>query len=293
MYVLIVNPVSGRGKALRLLPEIEAEFARRGLDYSVKRTTGPTDAASIARAAAANRPDGIVAVGGDGSFFEVVNGMAGSDVPLLFVPCGTGNDFVKSLPLPKDDPLAALRAQLDAPPSRIDLGRMNDTFFLNVSGTGFDVDVLRLVDRHKQNHGGLSAYLFALRDALKDYRPTEAAISFDGGTEERVSFAILSIGNGRYFGGGMKAVPEAKVDDGLFDVVIVSPVRKIAIPPLIAFFIAGMHIRLGLAKRVRCKRFTLLRSGMTVNLDGELRPADEANYELLPAALCVRLPKNT
>lgn len=292
MYILIVNPTAGRGRALQLLPEIEAEFARRGLAYRVERTSGAENATSIARAAVAEAPEGIVAIGGDGSFFDVVNGAAGSDVPLLFVPCGTGNDFLKSLPLPKE-PLAALRAQLDAPLTRIDVGRMNDIFFLNVSGTGFDVEVLRLVDGHKQRHGGLYAYMLALRDALRNYRPTEAMISFDGGPEEPATFAILSVGNGRYFGGGMRAVPNAKVDDGLFDVVVVKPVKKAAIPPLIALFIAGLHIRLGLAKLVRCKRFRLRRPGMTVNLDGELRTADEANYELLSAALSVRLPEHT
>ena len=291
MYILIVNPVSGRGRSLELLPEIEAEFTRRGLPFRTERTSGAEEATSIARAAAAERADGIVAVGGDGCFFAVVNGVAGSDVPMLFVPCGTGNDFLKSLPLPKE-PLAALRAQLDAPLSRIDLGRMNDIHFLNVSGTGFDVDVLRCVDRHKEKHGGLLAYMLGLRDALKDYRPTEAHISFDGGPEERASFAIVSVGNGRYFGGGMRAVPDAKVDDGLFDAVVVKPVRKFMIPPLIAFFIAGLHIKLGFARLVRCKRFTLRRKDMTINLDGELFSADEANYELLPAALCVRLPGN-
>ena len=290
MYILIVNPVSGRGRALELLPELEAEFTRRGLPFRTERTSDPEQATSVARVATAQRPDGIVAVGGDGCFFAVANGMAGSDVPMLFVPCGTGNDFLKSLPLPKD-PLAALRAQLDAPISRIDMGRMNDIHFLNVSGTGFDVDVLRCVDRHKEKHGGLLAYMLGLRDALKNYRPTEALISFDGGPEERASFAIVSIGNGRYFGGGMRAVPDAKVDDGLFDVVVVKPVRKFTIPILIAFFITGKHVKMGFAKLVQCRRFTLRRKDMTINLDGELFSADEANYELLPAALCVRLPR--
>ena len=292
MYILIVNPTSGRGLALRALPKIEAEFARRGLPYRVERTSGPGDASRLARMAAAERPEGIVAIGGDGTFFDVVNGMAGSDVPLLFAACGTGNDFVKCLPLPRE-PLAALRVQLDAPIRRIDLGRMNAIHFLNVSGTGFDVDVLRCVDRHKEKHGGLLAYMLGLRDALKHYRPAEATVSFDGGPERRARFAIVSIGNGRYFGGGMKAVPDAEVDDGLFDVVVVDPVRKVAIPALIAFFIAGLHIRIGLAKLVRCRRFTLRMEGMTVNLDGELRSTDVANYELLPGALCVRLPENT
>ncbi len=291
MYIAIVNPVSGGGRSLKVLAGVEAELKRRGLEYRVERSAGPGDATRLAREAASVRPAGIIAVGGDGTFFDVVNGMAGSDVPLLFVSCGTGNDFVKSLPLPRD-PLEALRMQLDAKESRIDLGKMNDTYFLNVSGTGFDVDVLRRVDKYRDRGDGLKPYLLALWDALRSYRPAEALVSFDGGPEERARFAIASVGNGRCIGGGMKAVPEADTSDGLFDVVIVAPVPKALIPALIAFYIAGLHVRFGLGKLRRCRRFTLHRPGMTVNLDGELRSANEAEYELLPAALCVRLPKS-
>ncbi len=289
MYIAIVNPVSGQGRALGVSKEVETELSRRGIECRMLRAESPEDTRRLAREAAAQSPEGVIAVGGDGSFFDVANGIGVSGVPLLFVPCGTGNDFVKCLPLPKD-PIEALRAQLDAPEARLDLGRMNDTYFLNVSGTGFDVDVLRCVDRHKDRGGGLKPYLLALKDAIRDYRPAEAAVSFDGEPERRVRFAICSVGNGRCIGGGMKAVPGAELDDGLFDVVTVAPVPKLLIPILIIFYIAGLHVRFGLAHRRRCRRFTLKRENMTVNLDGELRETDVANYELLPHALRVKLP---
>ena len=276
--------------ALKKLPEIESLLVQRRLEYQVAYADTPEDATRLAGEAAAMKDiEGIIAVGGDGTLFQIVNGMVGSGVPLLFAPCGTGNDFIKCLNLPQE-PVAALKIQLASPVNRIDVGRMNDIFFLNVSGTGFDVDVLRCAERHKLKYSGLKPYLMALVEAIKTYRPTTALISVDGQPEERASFAIISIGNGRYIGGGMKAVPDAIVNDGLFDVVMVKPVSKLAILPLIAFYIAGKHISIGLASVRRCRRLTLRCEGMTLNLDGELRSADTAQFELFPATLCVRIP---
>ena len=289
MYTLIVNPTSGRGAAMKQFAKIESVLRERSLEYTIERAAKPMDAARIARAAAAGQSQGIIAVGGDGTLFEIINGMIGSDVPLLFVSCGTGNDFVRTLKLPKD-PVEALKCQLDAPTGRIDVGKMNDFYFLNVAGTGFDVDVLRNAEKYKAKYTGLRTYLFGLFDAIRDFRPMTALVSFDDGPEEEVSFSILSIGNGRYIGGGMKAVPDAKLDDGLFDVVTVRPVSKPAIALLIALYIAGKHIAIGLGRLRRCRKLSIRHPGMTVNLDGELFSADSARFELLPNALCVRVP---
>ena len=289
MYTLIVNPTSGRGAALDRIAEIESVLKERGLKYAIERATRPMDATRIARSAVEEQPEGIIAVGGDGTLFEIINGMIGSDVPLLFVSCGTGNDFVRTLKLPKD-PVEALKCQLDAPAGRIDVGKMNDFYFLNVAGTGFDVDVLRNAEKYKAKYTGLRTYLFGLFDAIRDFRPMTAKVSFDDEPEEEVSFSILSIGNGRYIGGGMKAVPDAKLDDGLFDVITVCPVSKPAIALLIAIYIAGKHVKVGLGRLRRCRRLSIRRQGMIVNLDGELFSADSARFELLPGALCVRVP---
>lgn len=289
MYVLIVNPTSGQGAATKRLPEIEEMLRQRKLAYNIEMASKPLDAMQIARAAAAQQPEGIIAVGGDGTLFEIINGMVGSDVPLLFVSCGTGNDFVRTLKLPKD-PVEALRQQLDAPLSRIDVGKMNDLYFLNVSGTGFDVEVLRNAEKYKNRYTGLRTYLFGLFDAIRDFRPMTALVSIDGQPEEEMCFSILSIGNGRYIGGGMKAVPDALVNDGLFDVITVRPVRKAAIALLIAFYIAGKHVALKLGVLRRCKSLTIRRKNMTVNLDGELFNTDFARFSLLPGALHVRVP---
>lgn len=288
MYKVIVNPVSGSGNALRQLPRIEAALRKRSIDYRVKKTEGHGDGTRLAAEAATEAPEGVIVVGGDGTLFDIVNGLRTSGVPVIFAPCGTGNDFVKSLPLPKD-PVEAINAQLDAPLTKIDLCRMNDRYFLNVGGTGFDVEVLKNAEKYKAKYTGLMVYFHGLLDAIKSYKPITAKVTIDGETQER-SFAILSIGNGKYFGGGMKAVPTADIADGLFDVVIVKPVKKFMILPLITLFITGKHVKLHLGKVCRCRKISIDCPGMTINMDGELRQVDVANFELLPAALTVRLP---
>lgn len=289
MYTLILNPTAGQGTASENLVQVESVLKRRGIAYCVQRAATSADSTRIAREAVSAHSDGVIAVGGDGSIFAVINGMAGSDVPLIFVPCGTGNDFARCLKLPKD-PIQALELQLDTPVNRIDVGKMNDIYFLNISGTGFDVDVLREAEKYKERRKGLLPYLLGLIDAFKRYRPTVARVSIDDEAEREMRFAILSVGNGRYFGGGMKACPDAIVNDGYFDLVIVDPVKKYLVPVLLAFYIKGKHVSMGLGKLHRCKKLSVRRKNMTINLDGELIDADEAVYQILPQGLCVRVP---
>ena len=222
MYALIINPISGNGRGRQEQPRVEALLRRESLPYRTFVAESAAEARTYARQAVEEKMTGVIAVGGDGTLFQIINGLAGSELTLLFACCGTGNDFARTLRLPKD-PVEALQAQLHAPLSRIDIGRMNDTYFLNVSGTGFDVEVLRQAEKYKQAHKGLGVYLRGVRDAIRAFRPLDARLGFDGAEMENCRFTIISIGNGRYIGGGMRAVPTAQVNDGLFDVVITPP----------------------------------------------------------------------
>ncbi len=289
MYTIIVNPTSGGGAALKRLPEIEAVLKEKNVSYRKKIAETPEEATEFAHMATKDGSEGVIAVGGDGTLSRIVNGLAHSTTPVIFVACGTGNDFVKSLKLPKD-PIKALRCQLEAPASMIDLGKVNDTYFLNVSGTGFDVDVLRQAEKYKAKHTGLRAYLYGLFDAIKHFKPMTAMISVDGSPEEKLSFTILSIGNGRYFGGGMKAVPDAKVNDGLFDMIAVRPVKKSTIFMLVFIFILGKHVKVGLGKLKRCKNIRLHCPGATINIDGELTGMDTAEFSIQENAIAVKIP---
>ena len=287
MLLIIANPVSGSGAGASVLNGVKALLEEKNIDYRCEPTAREGHAAELADMAVREGMDGIVCLGGDGTIFEIVNGLAGRFMALYFVPAGTGNDFVRMLNLPKD-PIEALRRQLDGRPHPIDVGRVNEHYFLNVSGCGFDVEVLRQAVRFKRVGKEILPYLLGILAALRHFRPLDIELTMNGKTEKR-QVTIVSIGNGRYIGGGMMAVPHAVIDDGLFDVVLVDKVSRLAILRLLSKFISGRHVELPMAHESRCTALTIRCPGMTVNMDGELRQMDSAEYELLPGAVEIRI----
>ena len=290
MYAVIVNPTAGGGHAADLCDQVCRLLKDRSIAFRVENTTVPGHASDLAREAVRIGCAAIVAVGGDGTLSEIASGLTERAVPLFFVPCGTGNDFVRVLNLPAD-PITALAAQLDGTETFLDMGTVNGQGFLNVAGTGFDVEVLRQVTRFKHVGKGLLPYLLGLITALKKFRSFKAELTLDTGEVLNESFTIISFANGRFFGGGMKVAPLADVQDGLMDVMIIRGLPKIAVPFLLPLFITGKHASIPSICRVRqCRKIRLLCPGMTFNIDGELSELDSAEVEILPAHLPVRLP---
>ncbi|MGI6239696.1 MAG: diacylglycerol/lipid kinase family protein [Christensenellales bacterium] len=292
MYSIIINPLSGKGLAARTLPALETLLCQMGIGYRVDQTVRMGDSRRLARKAAEDGLAGVIAVGGDGTFFEVVNGIGESGLEVIFAPCGTGNDFVKTFELPRGM-VNAVRAQLKSPRRKIDIGRLNDMYFLNVAGAGFDVDVLIEADRFKSRFRGMMAYLLGALCAIKRLKPLKLMLEVDGGAARYIESTILSVGNGRYIGGGMKALPHAIADDGLFDVVVSRRVNKFSIAFLLLFFVLGVHVRMKwLCETFRCKRVRLTGEGIEVEADGERFSAGgEAEFSILPRALNTRLPE--
>ncbi len=287
MYTLILNPISGNGKSLRALSAIEGVMREFALEYRVSRTQKPLDATALAREATERGDEGIVVIGGDGTVREALDGVKGAETVLLFAPCGTGNDFVKCIGLPVDAE-KALRAQLEKPVRKLDYGTVNGSAFLNVCGAGFDVDVLRKLTGYKEKYQGLKAYLLALKDALREYKPFECDISVDGSAFEHRSLAILSVGNGQFIGGGMKAVPGGLPNDGLLSVVLVRAIKRRHVPLLLPFFIKGKHIKLGITTVLAAKRICVKAPGMTFEMDGELFNMDAADIAVVPSGVNAR-----
>ena len=289
MLYIIANETAGSGTGAHALRNVRAYLDGEGIPYRCRITGGPGDASRFAEDALQNGCREIVCLGGDGTIFETVNGLNGRFATLYFVPCGTGNDFVRMLPLPKD-PLEALKIQLHGVPRRIDVGRVNEFHFLNVSGSGFDAEVLRQASRFKRLGKGLISYLMGIFVTLHRFRPLPVEMIVDGKPMEKREVTLISVGNGSYFGGGMKAVPHARIDDGLFDLVYVDKIGRLDILKLLAKFISGRHVDLPCTHEMRCRELILRSPGMTVNMDGELTPTDEARYQILPGALEIRLP---
>lgn len=142
MFGIIVNPVSGGGKNQEVVGKIEKILRERGEECRLFPTESEGDGDRQARQAIESGCDAVVCVGGDGTLSEVVDAMANSGKTFYIVPSGTGNDFARAFGLPKD-PLEAFKAQLDGEEADIDCGSLNGRAFINISGSGFDVEVLR------------------------------------------------------------------------------------------------------------------------------------------------------
>lgn len=284
MLTFIVNPIAGNGFALKIEEQLKAAMASRGLECRFVRTTHPGHATEIARACAAEADcTGVVAVGGDGTAYEVACGLMNRGVPLGIIPAGTGNDFIKTIGIPKK-PLDALDFLLSHPPRPVDAGGLNDRIFLNDCGTGFDVTVLDYTQAAKKYCRGILPYLIGLVQAIIHYRPVHVRFTADGKTEER-DLLILSVANGRYIGGGIPICPTAEADDGMLDLVIVEDKPRWLLPFLVLPLLLGRILHFPFTTHKRCQSVEIVSKGMRLNVDGEIFEMDSAKFSIQPGAL--------
>ncbi len=285
MLTFIVNPTAGNGYALKIEQQLKAELARRGVAANFIRTDEPRHATDLAReAASVPGCTGVVSVGGDGTAYEVACGLMDTGVPLGIIPAGTGNDFIKSVNIPKK-PLEALNHILNCEPRPVDVGGMNDRLFLNVCGTGFDVTVLDYTLKAKKYCRGILPYLIGLVRGIAHYAPVHVRFTADGVTEER-DVLICSVANGRYFGGGIPICPEAAADDGLLDLVVVENKPKWMIPFYLPSLLMGRVLKFPFTVHRRCKEASIVSNkGMRLNADGEVSPVDEVHFTVRQGAL--------
>ena len=287
-YKLIANPEAGRGKARAAILEVVERFKARGVPFDLELTTAPKQAAAIARAALGDF-DVIVAVGGDGTVNDIVPAMLFAPKPLGIIPSGSGNDFIKSIGVPNDIG-QAIDVLLKGDVRTIDAGKINDTWFANGVGIGFDAAVNRASYEIGHSRRGLWLYLYALVRTLGRFDPVPVRITMNGTAVERDIF-LLTIGNGTTCGGGFKLTPHARVDDQLLDVTIVSP---LSIPALLwhlpKVFLGTIDRATAYARLTRTAKLTVEgRRPLPVHVDGEIFTGDGniLEIEVVPRALNV------
>ena len=284
MLTFIVNPTAGNGYALKIEQQVQAEMARRGLACQFVHTEHPGHATDLAKATSStNGCTGVIAIGGDGTAYEVACGLMNTGLPMGIIPAGTGNDFIKTVSIPKK-PMEALEFILTHDARPVDVGGLNDRLFLNVCGTGFDVTVLDYTLAAKKYCRGLLPYLVGLIRGIAHYKPVYVRFTVDGHTEER-EVLICSIANGRYFGGGIVICPEATADDGLLDLVIAEHQPRWKLPFLVPSLLMGRIDKFSFTTHKRCKTVELYSKGMRLNADGEVSEMDEAKFSVLQGAL--------
>lgn len=267
-------------------------------------TTGPGDATKIAwREAGAGRRL-VVACGGDGTISEVANGIlaanAGAVTDLGILPRGTGGDLRRTLDLPVDPVAAACRIR-EARVRVIDAGRARYVahdgspamrHFINVASFGFSSVVAARANASAKRLGAKVAFLAATVRSLASYRNTDVWLAMDGGPRQRRRVLLAAAGNGRYFGGGMKVCPEARLDDGSLDVVVVGNFSRTKVLLEVRRLYDGSHLTL---EDITGARAGILEAApvapgalIPIELDGDTPGYLPATFEVLPGALRVR-----
>jgi len=221
-YCLLVNPSAGSGRAQKRLPEIRAELDRRGLRYRIVMTTGLEHGCREALIAA-ERGEVPVVVSGDGLIGKVGGALAGSPAPLGIIPGGRGNDLARVVGIPTD-PTGAVDVLAAGNRRRIDVGEANGERFLCIASCGFDSDANRIANETKAI-GGPLVYAYAAIKALWQWRPAEFTVTVDGEVTSVRGYSV-AVANSQAYGGGMFVAPQARLDDGLLDVVITGDVPK-------------------------------------------------------------------
>lgn len=288
-FMFIVNPTAGSGRTRKAWPLLQSLLQSRNIDFEVQWTEGRGHAVQLARDACAAGFSAVVAVGGDGTLNEVVNGVAGYDVPIGLIPLGTGVDFSRTIGLSRS-PVQALDVVLAGNVRRVDLGLVNEHRFCNVAGTGFDAKVADRVNQTDSKSGGATPYVQAILQTLFTYKNTPFKITLDGVTHE-VTSLLMAVGNGRFYGGGMKICPEADIEDGSFDVCIVGDVGKLPMLMLLGRVFSGSHMTHPLVTYERASKVTVQGpSDFAIQADGELIGHLPATFELQRGALPMLLP---
>ena len=278
-FHFIINRTANRGRAGNILPILEEKLRTSGTPHQIHLTESAGDATNIA----ARLPDGacVVAVGGDGTINEIVNGIYGRNCSLSVIPAGSGNDFVKMLKLKNN--LSDLVDDLTGCQSRlIDVGQIEiqcktgketKRYFLNAVGIGLDA-MVSYINSQFTVLKGFPAYMAAAVKAIATYRPPESCIRV--GNKEWIGRQLLiAVGNGTTVGGGFMLNPNAKLDDGLLDVCWAKnmPIRRIA--RIFPTVLKGNHLKFPEVISMRTKSITVeSEAGLPVHVDGEIMGLD-------------------
>lgn len=287
---LIVNPAAGRGRGAKMLRTARAAFEAAAVT-DIRQTTRKGEEREIASRAISDGATTLMVAGGDGTTSNVANAIlnSGTDVRLGVVPAGTGNDFAKVLGVSEMGAESIAQLSVEGDSRRLDVGKIEDNFFLNSCGFGFDVAVLEDANRTRWLRGN-AVYLYSALRQLFGFRGLPITV---GTPEEAGAMAmhmLLVVANTQYFGGMFTVAPGASATDGLLDAVSVHDVTLIRRMGMLASVARGSHLAQTECMLRRAKWFSLsFDQAPAYQVDGELRRAASSSLSVssCPAALRV------
>jgi YegS/Rv2252/BmrU family lipid kinase len=287
--MIIANPRAGHGAGTGNLERLRALIRRHGLDCTAVPTERPGHATELARTFAQANGSRLAVMGGDGTISEVVQALAGSEVELAVLSVGTGNDVARSLGLPMNDLEAALEIAIEGRPRPVDVGRERDRDFISVLGVVFPALVAYEANRMTFPRGS-AAFFVAVYKALHRLRAVPLSIELDDVVLERECVAVM-VQNTPYTGGGLHMAPTARVDDGLFDVVVVERIGKLDLMINFPKVYRGRHFEHPSFSLHRTRSVTIRsEEPLEKMFDGDLCGWTPVEATVIPGGLQVVLP---
>lgn len=299
----VINPSAGLGRARALWPAVAERLRALGVDYEFELTQGSQTATSFVRQAFRRGAQTIIAIGGDGTVNEALNGffldgvLLNPDASLLIVPAGSSSDAARGLGIPPG--LAAVDLIRAGRLQPVDVGkaiyaahgRPMDRYFLNQAEIGIGGRITAGADRLKRLGGRLAFFLSSLR-ALSAPRPWEGSLCLDAGEIHAVRAVSAVVALGPFTGGGMEIAPGAKWDDGLFDVVVIEDMPPVELLLQFPRVYAGTHLSHSKVQHHHAQEVVVqTRDDPVLELDGEVAGSGEVEFRILPSAVQVHVPR--
>jgi YegS/Rv2252/BmrU family lipid kinase len=287
MLSLIVNPIAAGGRAARALPRVQAALTDHGLEFHVERTRSIEHARELARSAL-QRGETAVALGGDGLVRALAGALRNTSGVLGVLPGGRGNDFARVLGIPLE-PVAACAVLAYGRVRSLDLGEVGAQTFVSIASCGFDSAANRIANDARIVRGDF-VYTYAGLRALLSWKPAQFELMLDG-VPRTLRGINVAIANSSTYGGGMRLAPDALLDDGLFDVVLIADVSRLQFLRSLPKVFKGTHVQLPNVEVVRCKRIEVCADRpFTMYADGDPIAELPVTVNCLPGAINVVVP---
>ncbi|WP_096271557.1 diacylglycerol kinase [Paucisalibacillus globulus] len=281
---IIYNPTSGREAFKKELPAVLEKLEKAGYEASAHATTGEGDAVKAARIAVERKYDIVIAAGGDGTINEVVNGLAEQEYrpKLGVIPVGTTNDFARALTIPRDSIQKAVDVIIEDQSMLLDIGKVNDQYFINIAGGGKLTELTYEVPSKLKTMIGQMAYYFKGIEMLPSLKPARVKIEYDGNVIEE-DIMLFLISNTNSVGGFEKLAPDACLDDGYFDLLILRKTNLAEFIRIASLALRGAHLEDKHVIYSKAKHIKVTPDEkMQLNIDGEyggLLPGEFRNLQ--------------
>jgi len=284
MWGVVINPISGQGVGESYGARVTTFLAQRKISFqAITGSSAQQASQGLARFLLENDDcEGVFAVGGDGLAHLVLQQLANTRIPLAIIPAGAGNDLCRSLGWPMDNLDIILEAIISETPEFIDLGLVNNEWFGAILSTGFD----SVVNERANKMGwpkGPAKYNVAIARELPGFKPRHYKITLDDYQFETEAM-LIAVGNGRSYGGGMQVCPQAKMQDGLFDVMVLRPISKLEFLRVFPKVYAGTHVDHPAVDMYRSKQI-IIEAEAIAYADGERLGPLPISAQCIPLAI--------